>query len=831
MTIVNTYKTRHVVAALALILALMLPGTAAANVTNTIPFTNSFEQYTAGKTIVGTNGWYADDTNVLIVVTNPADMYESYLGDLPLANETHAKMLVLDGSGTNLCTNTVDDFFIDMMVQPKRWEEEDPPDVPTNAMRTAFYFNTNGRLVVYGAYMKSGVMETGWQTTASYQVGTSQWVRLTVDLRLTEGGGTEKFKVYIDSQEMQWPNGTSAVNDDPPTNSPGPWLQIGNYAYGQSTGHKIAGIGFSGTGKFDDFQTSITNPLGEVFYNISVTTDPDGGAKTTIAEFFQTTADASAPFSADDLNVDYNIAPYPNNSAYLLDQLWIDGGEVILNVLQKNLGYSDSFTTAENHTIVVTADPQPQSFTVATDPGSHSCVNNPTDGNYPTQYVYKTQINLQSTDSSPLSTTTARHSCAWSRVGSDNASGESQGASVANSSFTILQATTHTWNWHTEYSLTAKTMSQHGAYTGTEGALNVAVAPSKTWWDAGSTAVVVATPATATPGAWSFSSWGGDTNDSTAVSNQISLNMNNANTNLIANFIYTSNGSNWNLTVNSLYGNPVPGTGTVVTSDGDVTNCVVDQVEDLGGGSRQYCSGWTGSGSAPASGSTTNTGLFVMTEDTTVTWTWLAQYQLTVTVTNDGSTDPSNTTWQTGGYVTLTATPDPGASFVGWSGTNTSDTVLSANQISVFMDGPRTIGATFTEASGHTTNGTPHSWLDGYGIAYSNDAVDLDGDGMLTWEEYIAGTNPNDSNSYFRVISIGQADGSNRVTFYGGTNGAPTPFGIYRRTNSLLIGNWKFYAIKPRDQHVGTNTYIYWDTNLPAGKVPVFYRVKATNTW
>ena len=820
------------VAVLATLLAgLMLPGIAAANTTNTIPFTNSFENYASPPvTIVGVDGWYADDTNVLIVVTNPADMYESYLGDLPLTNETHAKMLVLDGSGTNLCTNAVDDFFIDMMVQPKRWEEEDPPDVPTNAMRTAFYFNTNGRLVVYGAYSKSGVMETGWQTTASYQVGTAQWVRLTVDLRLGEGGGKEKFRVFIDSQEMFWPNGTAARTDDPPTNSPGPWLEAGNYNYGIGTAHKISGIGLSGTGKFDDFQTSITNPLGEVFYNISVTTDPDGGAETTIATFFKTTADASAPFSADDLNVAYNIRPYPNNSAYLLDQLWIDGVEVVLTIAQKNLGYGDEFTTAENHTIVVTADPQAQQLTIQTDGASLPCVNNPTNGVYPTQYVYGVQVDLQSTDSSPATTSTSRHSCAWARVGSDDASGESQGASVANSSFTITEATTHTWLWHTEYSLAAGTKSQHGAYSGTEGNLNVA---SKTWYDKGSNAVVIATPAAAAPGTWSFSHWSGDTNDSVIVTNQITQTMNDANTNLVANFIYTPRiGSNWNLTVSSLYGNPTPGTGTTVLADGDVTNCIVNQ-SVITANTQQYCIGWTGSGAAPASGSTTNTGLFVMTDDTTVTWNWQTRYKLTMVVSNDGTTDPvAGDSWQdANAYALVTATPDAGASFISWGGTNTND-IVSGTQVSVFMDGPRTITANFSVAGDRTANGTLHTWLLAHNLTNggyeAQDVLDPDSDGALTWEEFIAGTDPTNPASYFRVLSMAYTPSSNRVTFYGTTNsGLTNDFRIYRSTNLTTGAGWEFQTLKPRDPS-GTNEW--WDTAPPSGK-KVYYRPNAFHIW
>ncbi len=41
-----------------------------------------------------------------------------------------------------------------------------------------------------------------------------------------------------------------------------------------------------------------------------------------------------------------------------------------------------------------------------------------------------------------------------------------------------------------------------------------------------------------------------------------------------------------------------------------------------------------------------------------------------------------------------------------------------------------------------TANGTPTAWLDYYGLTEADDDLDGDADGLLTWEEYIAGTNP-----------------------------------------------------------------------------------------
>lgn len=52
------------------------------------------------------------------------------------------------------------------------------------------------------------------------------------------------------------------------------------------------------------------------------------------------------------------------------------------------------------------------------------------------------------------------------------------------------------------------------------------------------------------------------------------------------------------------------------------------------------------------------------------------------------------------------------------------------------------------------TNNVPQFWLAGYGTTGNFDAAamsDLDGDGALTWEEYVAGTEPTNAESVFKV--------------------------------------------------------------------------------
>jgi hypothetical protein len=68
------------------------------------------------------------------------------------------------------------------------------------------------------------------------------------------------------------------------------------------------------------------------------------------------------------------------------------------------------------------------------------------------------------------------------------------------------------------------------------------------------------------------------------------------------------------------------------------------------------------------------------------------------------------------------------------------------------MSGARSVTASF--APNVTTNtATPEWWLAQYGLTNFNAAAveDADHDGLLTWQEYIAGTNPTNPDSSFRI--------------------------------------------------------------------------------
>lgn len=83
-----------------------------------------------------------------------------------------------------------------------------------------------------------------------------------------------------------------------------------------------------------------------------------------------------------------------------------------------------------------------------------------------------------------------------------------------------------------------------------------------------------------------------------------------------------------NLAVISPYGSPMPTSGWF-TSGSSVTASVTSPWAGTTG-TRYVCTGWTGAGSVPKSG-TGSSVTFTLSQDSSITWNWKTQYLLTVT--------------------------------------------------------------------------------------------------------------------------------------------------------------------------------------------------------
>jgi von Willebrand factor type A domain/Regulator of chromosome condensation (RCC1) repeat/Immunoglobulin domain/Putative Ig domain/Immunoglobulin I-set domain len=117
-------------------------------------------------------------------------------------------------------------------------------------------------------------------------------------------------------------------------------------------------------------------------------------------------------------------------------------------------------------------------------------------------------------------------------------------------------------------------------------------------------------------------------------------------------------------------------------------------------------------------------------------------------------------------------------------------------------------------------HGTPIPWLMVHGFTNNLVAAELsdpDGDGVLTWQEYVANTDPRDPNSMFIITAMDTGlDGRNQVTFISSTNRT------YRLDASTDLFNWQVVE----DFIDGTGGSItVTDTRYLPGLTQIYYRV------
>jgi hypothetical protein len=128
-----------------------------------------------------------------------------------------------------------------------------------------------------------------------------------------------------------------------------------------------------------------------------------------------------------------------------------------------------------------------------------------------------------------------------------------------------------------------------------------------------------------------------------------------------------------------------------------------------------------------------------------------------------------------------------------------------------------------------TAQGTPYAWLAQFGITSNQETLDLtdiDGDGALTWEEYVAGTDPTNPDSAFGILGIEFVGGLPQLRWFGTTDGAAQPVDVYMATNLLDPDCWSLVDTDISRTPDGTNTWS--SVALPPG-AKVYYRLATTN--
>jgi hypothetical protein len=178
------------------------------------------------------------------------------------------------------------------------------------------------------------------------------------------------------------------------------------------------------------------------------------------------------------------------------------------------------------------------------------------------------------------------------------------------------------------------------------------------------------------------------------------------------------------LTVDSAHGSPNPTSGWF-DSGSSITASVASPVS--GGSGVQYvCTGWTGSGSVPASGSE-NSVVFTINAPSSITWSWKTQYYLTMLVnpSGGGSVSPSSGWRDASSSVSISATPSSGYAFSSWNGSGSGSYNGTSNPASVTMNGPIAETANFQVSATVTVQitvtssptGSKYVKVDGFAIS------------------------------------------------------------------------------------------------------------------
>ncbi|MEI6196352.1 MAG: tandem-95 repeat protein, partial [Verrucomicrobiota bacterium] len=142
---------------------------------------------------------------------------------------------------------------------------------------------------------------------------------------------------------------------------------------------------------------------------------------------------------------------------------------------------------------------------------------------------------------------------------------------------------------------------------------------------------------------------------------------------------------------------------------------------------------------------------------------------------------------------------------------------FTASDGSLYSTG--TVSLTVT-ASVTTNTGTPLWWLAQYGLTNFNaDALaDADGDGLLTWQEYIAGTNPTNAASNFWIASAGMTPQGGAIVRWPSVLNRFYDLG---RTTNLLV---PFVNLPGASNLPATPPQNFYTNSVPDGSA-AFYRV------
>jgi hypothetical protein len=212
----------------------------------------------------------------------------------------------------------------------------------------------------------------------------------------------------------------------------------------------------------------------------------------------------------------------------------------------------------------------------------------------------------------------------------------------------------------------------------------------------------------------------------------------------------------------------------------------------------------------------------------------VAGTSVTITGRNFSGAAGRLSVWFGTNQVSATASDDAHVTAVAPSGSGTIDVRVqsglgnassSANYTSPLWG----YGLSVTSSVDHFTFQTLdafHAWLASYGLPSngSADYLDADSDGMNNWQEYLAGTNPTNAGSVFKITSAQVISPTQFVVRWSSVSNRL--YDVLRATN-LPAGTGAFAPVAGATNLTATPAVNTWTDSISRAAAPAFYRVGA----
>ena len=270
------------------------------------------------------------------------------------------------------------------------------------------------------------------------------------------------------------------------------------------------------------------------------------------------------------------------------------------------------------------------------------------------------------------------------------------------------------------------------------------------------------------------------------------------------------------LDIQSIHGQADPAVGLYTNVWGTEVSCSITNAALVNGTTQQVVSGWALVGNETTNGLDTAL-VFTMTNNAVLTWNWKTQYWLDTGAGVFGQVDKPDQWVDAGDVIAVTAQPDVYYHVDSWTG-DTDGASLDGDTYNIPMTRARAIFALFAENI--SPNGVPQQWFDEQGLEGDWETIgllDQDGDGMLSWEEWVAGTSPTNTADVLKMdMEIHAVGNSSMLVWQSVSNRV---YKVWRSTNLMegfrqVSGNLQ--ATPP------VNTFN--EPQMPAGQ-PVYYRI------